>query len=333
MERRDFLKAAAVSGAVTVLDRFLPTAAMAEYQQAASSSNAPSLLKRAYGKGGIQLSIIGLAGLMLRHLEQNAANRVVADSFERGVNYYDVAPAYGDAEIKLGPALEPYRKKVFLACKTQKRTREGAEAELKRSLERLKTDYFDLYQLHFLVDLKKDVEVAFSKGGAMEALLEAKKEGRVRHLGFSAHTVEAALAAMERFEFDSIVFPFNFASYLKANFGPQVMKKAQELGVTRVAMKACIRSKWASEEERKKDSKYGYLWYQPLSNPREAELGLRFSLSQPIMAALPPQDEGLYRQAVDIAMRFKPLTPQEEGEVKAMAVKIENPLFPETRKA
>ena len=110
------------------------------------SSNAPILPRREYGKNRIPLSIIGLGGVVVMGVEQNHANRVVAEAVERGVNYFDVAPTYGDAEVKYGPALEPYRKDIFLACKTTQRGREGAAAELKDSLSRLRTDYLDLYQ-------------------------------------------------------------------------------------------------------------------------------------------------------------------------------------------
>ena len=156
MQRRDFLKTAAYSGAALAIHRILPAAETPEPLRAASSSNAAALLKRSYGrKGDVQLSIIGFPGLMFARKEQDRANRIVAEAVERGVCYFDVAPAYGKAEIIMGPALEPYRKNVFLSCKTGRRTREESEAELKRSLERLKTDYFDLYQMHCIVDVAK----------------------------------------------------------------------------------------------------------------------------------------------------------------------------------
>jgi predicted aldo/keto reductase-like oxidoreductase len=329
MRRRDFLKTAAYSTAALAINRILPAAETPEPLRAASSSNAPALLKRSYGrKGDAQLSIIGFPGLMFARKEQDRANRIVAEAVERGVCYFDVAPAYGKAEVILGPALEPYRKNVFLSCKTGRRTREESEAELKRSLERLKTDHFDLYQMHNLADVKKDVDAAFMKDGAMETFLQAKKEGRVRHLGFTAHTVRAALAAMDRYEFDSVMFPLNFAAYFKGDFGPQILEKAKSKDITRIAIKPGIRGNWDSKEDQSGDKKFGYLWYQPLSNPHDAELSLRFTLSQPIAAAIPPQDEDLFRMALDFAMRYKPLVPEEEREVKAMADLVKKPLFP-----
>ena len=147
--------------------------------------------KRNFGNTGIKLSTIGFGGIVVKNAEQSHANKVVAEAFERGVNYFDVAPSYGNAEIKLGPALEPYRKDVFLACKTQQRTKEKAQAELNQSLKNLRTDHFDLYQLHAITDTKEDVDKVFAKGGAMEVFLEAKRSGKVRFLGFSAHSQDA----------------------------------------------------------------------------------------------------------------------------------------------
>lgn len=288
------------------------------------STNASKIPCRPYGNTGVNLSIIGFGGIVVTNAEPATASRAVAEAVERGVNYFDVAPSYGDAEIKLGPALEPYRKNVFLACKTGERTREKAEFELNRSLERMRTDHFDLYQLHGLVDVQKDVDTAFAKGGAMEVFIEAKKQGKVRFLGFSAHTVEAAFAAMDRFEFDSILFPVNFACYSRGDFGPQVLERASSKGVARLALKAMARQHWPQDDPLK--AKYGKCWYQPLSDPHEAELGLRFTLSQPITAAIPPGEEELFRLAMDAAMRFTPVTEKELEELYALSDKL-NPIF------
>jgi len=289
-----------------------------------ASSNAASLPKRPYGKTGERLSVIGFGGVLVMKTEPEEAERLVAQAVERGVNYFDVAPSYGDAEVKLGPALEPYRGKVFLACKTQERTREGAEAELKRSLERLRTDHLDLYQMHALADVRKDVDVAFSAGGAMEVFLAAKKAGQVRHLGFSAHSEAAALSAMDRYDFDSVLFPVNFACFYKGNFGPGILEKAEDKGVTRLALKALARQVWPKDDPER--GKYPKCWYQPLTDRREQELGLRFALSQRITAAVAPGQPELFPRALDIASNFSPLTVAEDRELRALADTL-TPLF------
>ena len=209
MKRRDFIKRTAFTTAALAVEGLIPEAGASEMKKTTDSSNAPTIPRREYGKTGVKLSVIGLGGIVVKDAPQKQANRVVAEAVERGVNYFDVAPTYGDAELKLGPALEPYRKDVFLACKTGRRGRAGAEAELKKSLERLQTDYLDLYQMHAIKDIGKDVDRAFAKDGAMEVFIEAKKSGRVRHLGFSAHSVEAAVAALDlRLRFRSISVEF-----------------------------------------------------------------------------------------------------------------------------
>src|SRR5512146_1360431 len=126
----------------------------------------------------------------------------------------------------MSPAHEPHRKDVILACKTQGSTRAAAAAQLDSSLRKLRTDHVDLYQ-HHAVTKKKDVETILGPGGAMEAFLEAKKAGKVRFLGFSAHSVEAATALLDGYAFDTILFPVNYATWHAGGFGPPVLAKAK----------------------------------------------------------------------------------------------------------
>ena len=326
MKRRDFLKKSALTAGVITMSKTIGCISdkPSDQKSESTSSNPPGLARRPYGSTGRDLSIIGFGGIVVMNAEQDHANRVVAESVEKGVNYFDVAPSYGDAETKLGPALEPYRKKVFLACKTTERTRVGAARELENSLRTMRTDYFDLYQLHAITDLEKDVDAVFAKGGAMEVFLEAKKSGRVRHLGFSAHSVEAALVAMDRYEFDSILFPVNFATFYQGNFGPRVIARAQQKGMACLALKALARQKWPSNDPLRE--KYPKCWYQPVTDPVEAEQALRFTLSQPVTAAIPPGEESLFRLAIDLAMNFKPLTPEQNNSLKILAGDLD-PIF------
>jgi len=297
MDRREFLTTAAGAATAAALGLCHTGEALAQ-----SSGRIP---RRRLGKTGRMLSIIGFGGIVVMGHEQEEANRFVAEAFERGVNYFDVAPSYGDgeAEAKLGPALRPYRKRSFLACKTGRRDRSGAEAELNQSLKRLQTDYFDLYQLHALTTMD-DLDRALAKDGAIQAFLAAKKDGRIRHIGFSAHSVEVALAAMDRFDFDTILFPINFVLYHQANFGPQVVKKAKEKGMGILALKAMARQQWPRDAKR---DEYPKCWYQPVTDPAEASLAVRFTLSEPITAAVPPGDIRLFRMAMEAGARFKPL--------------------------
>jgi predicted aldo/keto reductase-like oxidoreductase len=272
---------------------------------------------------GIDLSIIGFGAIVLMGMERRDANRIVAEVVEQGINYFDVAPSYGggEAETTLGPALEPHRKQIFLACKTMSRDAGGARAELERSLTRLRTDHLDLYQFHAVTQMD-EVEEIFAPSGALETFLKARDEGKIRHIGFSAHSEEAALSMLDRFHFDSLLFPTNFICFTSGHFGPRVIAHAKVKGTTRLALKAMAYTPWPIGEKHT----YPNCWYKPISDPDLAALALRFTLSEDITAAIPPGDETLYRIALEAAGRFTPLTDAERKQLIEHAENLE-PLF------
>ena len=246
----------------------------------------------------------------------------VAWALAQGVNYFDVAPTYYDAQERLGPALKPYRDRAFLACKTAKRDAAGAREELENSLRVLQTDHFDLYQLHGLTKLE-EVEQVFGPGGAMETLREARAAGQVRWLGFSAHSETVALECLERFHFDSVLFPFNAVCLENAGFGRTLLQRARELGVARLGLKALAWTAWPPQGERK----YPKPWYQPVDDPELAGLLLRYALDLPLTATVPPADAGLFRLAVGLAQHYRPLT---DAERAALLTRLQDvaPIFP-----
>jgi aryl-alcohol dehydrogenase-like predicted oxidoreductase len=261
------------------------------------------------------LSIIGFGGIVVKDATPQEADADVKLAIDAGINYFDVAPSYGDAEIKLGPALEPYRKNIFLACKTGQRSRAAARVELEQSLKNLRTDHFDLYQHHAVTTLE-DVDKILSPGGSMETFIEARKEGKIRFIGFSAHSVEAAMALMDRFNFDTILFPFNYATWYSGNFGPQVLAKAQEKKMGILALKAMAKGPWEKDADR---SKYPKCWYEPLVTSEDIRQGLRFTLSHPITAAVPPGEAGLFKMALNLRNDLKPLNKTEIISLKTKA--------------
>ncbi|RMF88134.1 MAG: aldo/keto reductase [Nitrospinota bacterium] len=277
--------------------------------------------KRPLGKTGEVLSIIGFGGIVVKDVEPATAEHLVAQAIARGINYFDVAPRYGNAEERLGPALEPYRASIFLACKTRERRKEGAEADLHRSLQRLRTDHFDLYQLH-AVTTREEVEQITGPGGALETLQEAREKGLVRYLGFSAHSEQAALALLDRFDFDSILFPFNWVCWYQGRFGPRVLEQAQKKGMGVLALKALAKRPWQEGEE----EKWPKCWYAPVESREEAALALRFTLSQPLTAAVSPGHAELLWWACDAAEQFSPLTAGEEEELRKRSSGLE-PIF------
>ncbi|MGQ9487134.1 MAG: aldo/keto reductase [Armatimonadota bacterium] len=276
--------------------------------------------KRPYGKKGDQLSILGLGGIVLARLPQGDANALAREAYEKGINYFDVAPTYWDAEERMGPAIKPFRDKIFLACKTTRRDAKGALEELENSLRKLQTDHFDLYQLHGLSKME-ELEQCFAPGGAMETFLKAREQGKVRYIGFSAHSEEVALAAIKRFPFDSVLFPFNFVTLFRGNFGWELLKEAPKRDVTLLALKAMAKTHWQEGDKRLEKC-----WYKPITDPKLAELALRFTLSLPVAAAIPPGDENIFRMAIPFAERFRKITSREERQLRAEAEKL-TPIF------
>jgi predicted aldo/keto reductase-like oxidoreductase len=314
MDRRKFIGTSILGGTVLSLTPVLGCGEAKGPQEYAFP-------RRKLGKTGEMLSIIGFGGILVDNVEQTVANDMVAKSFERGINYYDIAPTYGNAQDQLGPALAPYRNSCFLACKTTERGKEGAANELHESLNKLQTDYFDLYQLH-AITTREDVERVFAPNGAMEVFLKAREEGKVRFLGFSAHSEEAALLAMGKFDFDTALFPLNFVCWHQGNFGPGILAKAKEKNMGILALKALAFTLVPDEEEKP----YERLWYKPIEDDGIAKLSLRFTLSQGTTAAIPPGDAKFFWKAVDFAQNITTITSAENEQLAKLSEGVK-PLF------
>jgi predicted aldo/keto reductase-like oxidoreductase len=279
------------------------------------------MLRRRLGRTGLDVSIISFGGIVVKDVADSDAGRIVAEAVDRGINYFDVAPSYGDAEVRLGPALRPHRQSVYLACKTGKRDRDGAAAELRQSLVNLETDHFDVYQLHGLSRME-ELEQALGPNGALETIARARAEGVIRNIGFSAHSVEVALEAIRQFDFDTVLFPINYVLYHEADFGPQVLAAAGSKAIGCLALKGMACHRLAEGTKRT----HAKCWYQPVTDPRIASLALRFTLSEPIATAIPPGESSLFLRALDIAEDFRPLDEGERAELKSLARGLE-PIF------
>lgn len=306
MKRRSFLKA--VGGVTGSLALAATQPLSAEVERVAG------LPRRVLGRTGQKLSVVGFPGLALIHYDQKQCTEGLHKALERGVNYFDVAPAYGkgQCETRMGIGLEGVdRSSYFLACKTKKRDKAGAREELETSLKLLKTDHFDLYQLHHL-RRPEEVEEALGPNGAIQTIVEAQREGKVKHLGFSAHTTKAALMALKGFHFDTAMFPINFVELLGYGFGKDVLSLAQQQGVAVLGMKAMSLGAWPKGVERTRK-----WWYRAVEEPQDVELAIRFVLSQPaVITAIPPSFLDLFDKAIDAAKNYRPITP---GEVQQLA--------------
>ncbi len=314
MRRREFMKQAAIAAAA---------AASTSSLRAAAKTSSNPIPRRALGRTGEHLSIIGFGGIVVMNETTGEASNIVAEAVDRGVNYFDVAPSYGNAQERLGPALAPYRNNCFLACKTDGRLKDDSRADLEQSLKLLKTDHVDLYQFHALTKMT-DLEKVLGPGGAMETMEAAKKEGKIRYIGFSVHSQETAVAALERYNFDTVLFPLNWVLYTQAGFGPQILKKAQEKNTGILCLKSMAKTVWPAEK--KQNHPEPKCWYQPAAFPHEASLGLRWTLGHPVTAAIPPGEEKYFRLAMDVAQNYKPLNAGEEQALLAGGSGAE-PLF------
>jgi len=320
MDRRDFMKKGTTAAAgLAASDKVLTPLAKAPD----TGDNAKPIPRRKLGKTGEELSIVGFGGVVVMNNSQSFANNIVAEAVDRGINYFDVAPSYQDAQARLGPALVPCRKNVFLACKDEDWTRDGCAKLLEESLRLLRTDHVDLYQFHGLTKMS-ELEQIFGPNGAMETFEAARKAGKVRFIGFSAHSVEVALAAMDRFNFDTILFPINFILFLQANFGPQVIVKAQEKEMGILALKGMAKTTWPEVE--KNNHPHPKCWYKPAEFLHQAALGYRWTLSQPLTAAIPPGDERYFRLGMGVGQQFKPLTELENEDLLGTAAGVK-PIF------
>jgi predicted aldo/keto reductase-like oxidoreductase len=307
MKRRSFLKiAGGVAGCAF---------GSKSWRVLGESASQAELPRRVLGRTGEKLSIVAFPGLALAQLSQEEGTTGLHKAFEQGVNHFDVAPAYGDAEIKMGIGLEGLdRSRIFLSCKTKMRDKDGARQELERSLTRLKTDYFDLYQMHH-IRTPEEVKRALGPGGAIETFLKAREEGKIRRIGFSAHTTRGALEMMKGFQFDSVMFPISYVDYLNWDFGKAVIEAAEEHGVAVLAMKAIYAGAWPEGATRTRK-----WWYRPLEKDDEIELALRFALSQPgVVTGIPVSYLDLLDKCIRAARVYRPITEAEIAKLRELA--------------
>ncbi|VGO11813.1 General stress protein 69 [Pontiella desulfatans] len=268
------------------------------------------------GKTGLNVSPIGFGGIVVMDYEPEQASRIVADAVEFGINYFDVAPSYGNAEEKLGPALEPFRKDIHLACKTHLRDAKGARETLDQSLEYLKTDYFDVFQLHAITDVEEDVKAVFAKGGAMETILDAKKAGIIKHVGFSAHSEAAALAALNEYDFDTVMLPVSFVLHYQKQFESKVLEEAKKRNCGIIALKTLSSNK---RPDGQTPIKYKKCWYEPIDDPEIAELAMCWTLSQGVSLAVSPGEEVLLKMMMELYPKLHKLSESEIETLKAYA--------------
>ena len=230
MRRRTFLSSSAAVG--------LTFSASAATPAKLEAGNIP---KRPFGKTGERLTVIGQAGGRFPLCTDEEAKAITLRAYELGINYFDCARAYwsGHSEEIYGEVLKPFRKNIFLTTKSFQRSRQGAEADLEKSLRALRTDHLDLWQIHQVGELS-EVEEIFAPGGAIEAFEAAKKAGKTRFIGFTGHHDPAVhLAMLKHYDkYDTIIMPLNPADPHYLSFEKQVLPIAVERGMGIQAIKS-----------------------------------------------------------------------------------------------
>ncbi|OGB92368.1 MAG: hypothetical protein A3H39_20085 [candidate division NC10 bacterium RIFCSPLOWO2_02_FULL_66_22] len=262
--------------------------------------------RRRLGRTGQMSTVVAFGSAGIGRVDQDVADRAIQTALDYGVNHIDVAPRYGDAELRLRPWMPRIRDKIFLGCKTAQRTRDGAKAELHRSLERLGTDRFDLYQLHAVCKLR-ELEECTAKGEALEALIEAREERIVRWLGITGHTHDAPrthLEALRRFDFDTVMFPLNFVLWSMPEYRRDVQAlletcRQKDVGVH--IIKTLAKDPWGDRP------KTHTTWYEPFTDQKIIDQAVAFNLSQPITTLCSVGDVTVLPKFLAAAERFRPL--------------------------
>ncbi|MCP4755051.1 MAG: aldo/keto reductase, partial [Proteobacteria bacterium] len=237
--------------------------------------------KMPFGKTGhlSTRTIFGAAAFMA--MKQDRADRVLETLLEFGVNHIDVAASYGDAELRIGSWMKKHRDTFFLASKTEERTLAGARESIQRSQERLQVDRIDLIQFHNLTD-EQDWETTMGENGALEAAIEARKKGQVGFIGVTGHGTEAPamhLRSLERFEFDSVLFPYNYMLMRNPDYAAnveQLLDLCNERGVAAQTIKSVARRRF-----REGDTQKRFSWYEPVKDPDVLRRTVHYTLSRP----------------------------------------------------
>jgi aryl-alcohol dehydrogenase-like predicted oxidoreductase len=259
------------------------------------------MIERAeFGRTGHQSSRIVFGGAALWRMTQEQADELLPVLLEAGVNHLDVAAAYGDAELRLAPWLAGHRRELFLATKTGDRAGADARASLERSLERLGVDQVDLIQLHNLVE-EDEWQVAHGPGGAVEALVQARQEGLVRFIGVTGHGLRIArmhLRSLERFDFDSVLFPYNFSLLADDSYRADVeelLAVCRERRVAAQTIKSVARRRWTVDVQPR------FSWYEPLPAGPALERAVHYVLARPQLFLITTSDARLLRPILETA--------------------------------
>jgi aryl-alcohol dehydrogenase-like predicted oxidoreductase len=273
-----------------------------------------------FGRTGHLSTRVIFGAAALGRMAQDRADTVLETLLDFGVNHIDTAAAYGDSELRVAPWLRQHRDRFFLATKTGDRTGDSARASLERSLERLGVDHVDLIQLHNLVE-EDEWQTAHQPGGAVEALVKARDEGLTRYIGVTGHGLRIAgmhLRSLERFDFDSVLFPYNFVLSRNDDYRRDVeslLARCAERGVAAQTIKSMARRRWPDDAG---TAGPRFSWYQPVTDSSAIDRSVRWVLSRLSIFLISSSDASLLRPTLEAASAASAgAAPPSDGDLEA----------------
>jgi aryl-alcohol dehydrogenase-like predicted oxidoreductase len=281
--------------------------------------------KATFGRTGYESTRTLFGAAALGRVTQAEADATLDVLLEYGINHIDVAASYGDAELRIGPWMPAHRQDFFLATKTEKRTYQEALDELQRSLERMRVDSVDLWQMHVLVD-PEQWEVAMGPGGALEAFMEAREQGLVHYLGVTGHGLNVAamhMRSLDRFNFDAVLLPYNYPLIQNPHYAADfeaLVAVCREKSVAVQTIKSLCRRPWGDR------SRPRATWYEPLEEQGAIDKAVHWVLGRPELFLNTPGDIHLLPKVLDAASRFTQRPTDAEMDALAVALEME-PLF------
>lgn len=272
---------------------------------------------RRFGRTGHMSTVAIFGAAAFWEISQEDADKVMEQVIAAGINHIDIAPSYGQAEIRVGPWMPRERQRFFLGCKTMERTREGAWKEMQESLKRLQTETFDLYQCHAITTME-ELDSVTMKGGALEAFTEARQRGLINYIGITGHGAEAPkiyLEALRRFDFDSILFPLNFVQmaipeYRKNTEALIAECKARDVGT--MIIKTITKAPWGERPHT------ATTWYEPFDQMDEIQRAVNFALSYEVTGLCTAGDTRILPLVLKACENFSQLNDAErEGMIQS----------------
>jgi aryl-alcohol dehydrogenase-like predicted oxidoreductase len=265
----------------------------------------PTIAEAAFGRTGHVSTRTLFGAAALGRVTQQVADQALAVLLEYGINHIDTAASYGDAELRIGPWMAEHRQRFFLATKTGERTYQAAHDQIRKSLERMRVDSFDLIQLHNLVD-EGEWEVAMGDDGALKAAIEAREEGLVRFIGVTGHGVQVPVMhkrSLERFDFDSVLLPYNYVMMQNPQYARDfeaLVALCQSRNVAVQTIKSLTRRPWDEGQDH-----FTSTWYEPFTEQGDIDLAVHWVLGRPGVFLNTSSDVGLLPKILDAASRFQ----------------------------